>query len=649
MSTDRPPIISVHNLQKIYLERAILEDVSFTIHEGERVALLGANGAGKSTLLGIMAGEVTPEEGDIRLRRDLSIAYLHQEGGLKEEWTVREALESAFAHLRAIQTELDQVHLDLETKHDTPEVDQLLEQQSQLSHQLELHDYHTLESRMEEARRELGVPEEHRLICELSGGERRRTALCRILLEEADLLFLDEPTNHLDAESLDWLENFLARFRGTVVLITHDRYFLDNVTTKMIEVARGRALVYQGNYSDYLEAKRVESEHANRAEGTRQNLLKREMEWLRRQPRARTTKSQARIDRAMDLINSKPLPPDGNVQMLIPTGPRLGKQLIEVEDVCYAIGDNELIRNFTFILNKGDRIGVVGRNGLGKTTLLRLLMKQLEPDGGTITHGSSLKFVYADQNRQNLDPEKTVLEEVAGNMECVTIGDRRMNFRTWLGHFLFDDNTASMPIKLLSGGEQNRVQMAKLLREGGNVVVLDEPTNDLDLPTLRILEEALANFDGCAFVVSHDRYFLNRVANRIIAFQGDGQVVIVEGNYDHYRLYCRKMEEQKRQSAQVKKNTVAEETNPTRREQNAPEKKKKKLSYKEQREFDGLEEAIMKAETLVEKLEEKMQAPNLYSTSSGEEVTKLVADLEAAKTEVERLYDRWAKLSDRAK
>jgi ATP-binding cassette subfamily F protein uup len=641
--SERPTIISTHSLHKTYLERVILQDVTFAVHEGERVALLGANGAGKSTLLGILTGTVTPDRGEVRIRRDTAIAYLHQEGGLQDEWTVSHAIDTAFSATRALQAELDDVHHALEKHPPEEEMNRLLRRQTELHHELEHRDYLTIESRKSEAMRALGVPPADRIIGELSGGERRRTALCRTILQDADLLLLDEPTNHLDAETLDWLEEFLARFRGTVVLVTHDRYFLDNVATKMIEVSRGVAQVYPGNYSDYLMAKQEEMDRAQQAEATRQNLLRREIDWLRRQPKARTTKSKARIDRAHDLINAKPLAPDPGMQLLIPSGPRLGKTLIEAEDVNYSIAGRPLIHNFTFTLGPGDRVGVVGRNGLGKTTLLRLLMGELEPESGRLHRGVNVKFVYADQSRKSLDLDKTVLEEVAGELEYVTIGGERIGFRSWLARFQFTENQAAMPINLLSGGERNRVQLAKMLREGGNVVVLDEPTNDLDLPTLRILEEALVRFEGCAFVVSHDRYFLNRVATRIIAFH-DGEIVVVEGNYDHYRSYL----EREQAARDAEQQPSAPEPGRAEKKAERP-KEQKKLGYNEQREFEAMETRIMEAEARAEELDARMQNPDTFTKLSKEELAQLVKDHDAAKAEVERLYERWAELSERAR
>ncbi len=641
MSNVAPVLLSAHNIHKSYLERVVLDDVNFTIHEGECVALLGANGAGKSTLLSILCETETPDSGEVRKRRDLTLSVLSQDGGLKDEWTVRQALEGAFAKTRALQKQLDDVHHALEAQPHGPEADRLMKQQADITAELERRDAWTMDSRMNEAARGLGLPEYDRVIGQLSGGERRRVALCRTLLEDADLLLLDEPTNHLDAETLDWLEEFLVNWRGTVLLVTHDRYFLDHVATKMIELWRGQTKLYDGNYSDYLAQKQEEALRAERAEATRQNLLRRELEWLRRQPKARTTKAKARVGRAVDLIEAEPVGRDATTEFFIPSGPRLGKTLIEAKDINYSVANLNLIRDFTFLLGAGERVGIVGRNGLGKTTLIRLLMKQLEPDSGSVNHGGSIKFVYSDQARRNLDPDKTVLDEIAGDVDWVKFGENTVTVRSWLKKFLFDDQTAAMPIRLLSGGERNRVQIAKMLKEGGNVVVLDEPTNDLDLPTLRVLEEALVNFDGCAFVVSHDRYFLNRVATRILSFRGNGEIVIVEGNYDHYRRW-----------ADTHGGTPPDEPQTPAAKPAEPKPKKaqekKKLGYMEQREYDAMEEKIMEAEMLLEKLDVQVQDPNTFVEKDKETIAQLLAEHTAAKAEVDRLYERWTELGELA-
>ncbi|MGF1571736.1 MAG: ABC-F family ATP-binding cassette domain-containing protein [Sumerlaeia bacterium] len=651
MAAETPVILSCHNLEKSYLERMILKDVSLSIHEGERVALLGANGAGKSTLLAILANRLQPEAGDVRVRKGTRIAVLDQQGDLHPDWTVEQEIDSAFLDLREMEQQMNEAHDALEHCTDVDEMDRLVHLAADLQEKLDQADSHSVESRKSEAMSALGVPPGDRTIKTLSGGEQRRVALCRTLLRTVDLLLLDEPTNHLDAETLDWLEAFLARFKGTVIFVTHDRYFLDNVATKMVEVLRGEANIYQGNYSDYLNFKMEEQTVAARNEATRQNLMKREMEWLRRQPKARTTKSKSRIDAAHELIASEPEKPQDNMQLLIPSGPRLGNTLVEVEDLQHTLAGKKLINNFTFMLGPGDRVGIVGRNGLGKTTFLRLMMKKMEPDSGTVKHGKTIKFVYADQQRENLNLDNTVLQEIAGEAEYVVVGGVQISFRSWLNRFLFDENTAAMPLRLLSGGEKNRVQMAKMLREGGNVVVLDEPTNDLDLPTLRVLEEALVRFEGCAFVVSHDRYFLNRVANRIIAFRGDGEIVLIEGNYDHYRTWAAKQDaldaeagaSAPEQKIATKKAPVSEASSTSSSNKHT---QKKKPSFKEQKEFEALENKLHEKEAALERMNDQMEDPKTFTENTPEQLKVLVKKHEDLRAEVDQLFERWAELSE---
>jgi ATP-binding cassette subfamily F protein uup len=632
------PVLAVQGLRKSYLERPILDDVSFTVSEGDRVALLGANGAGKSTLIGIITGRQSADAGEVRMKRGLRVAALPQDGDLRDDWTVAQTVEAAFAEIRELEAELDRVHHALETGEG--DLEELLEAQHKAQHRLDIRDPHTIESRKDRVMAALGVPPRDRLIGSLSGGERRRTALARTLLEDADLLLLDEPTNHLDAETLDWLEEYMASMRGTIMFVTHDRYFLDNVATVMIELWRGRAKSFPGNYTDYLLAKEEEFALAERAEATRQNMLRRELEWMRRQPKARTTKSRSRMDRAQQLLDGKPLDPDPLVRLAIPGGPRLGGTVIEAEKLRYAIGGRTLIRDFSITIKAGDRIGIVGRNGLGKTTLLRLLLKQLEPQGGSVTHGSSVRAVYGDQERRALDPGKSVLEEVSDGLEYVTVGEQRIGFRAWLKAFLFTEDTAAMPVRLLSGGERNRVLLAKMLREGGNVVVMDEPTNDLDLPTLRILEEALAAFDGVALVVSHDRYFLNRIATRIISFPGDGRIVTIEGNYDSYVTWHRADEAARAATAKEERRTAPAPS--------AAPAKRKKLSFNEAREYSTLEARIAEAEAKLAALDQKSLDPKFYAKASREAVEKLHVEINATREEVDRLTARWLELGERA-
>jgi ATP-binding cassette subfamily F protein uup len=636
---DNSPVLSALNLHKMYLERVILEDVSFSVHEGERVALLGANGAGKSTLLSILTGRMNPDGGEVRSRRNLRVASLNQSGDLRDDWTVGQTVDSAFLEIRDLEAALDEIHDKLDTGEG--DLEKLLEAQALAQHRLDQRDPHSIGTRTDRVMAALGVPARDRLIGELSGGERRRTALCRTLLEDADLLLLDEPTNHLDAETLDWLENFLAGLRATVIFVTHDRYFLDNVATSMLELWRGRTKIYTGNYTDYMLSKAEEFAVGEKNEAARQNMMRREIEWMRKQPRGRTTKSKSRMDRANQLIADKPVEADALVNLLIPSGPRLGGTIIEAEKLAYSIAGRELIRDFTLTLKAGDRVGIVGRNGLGKTTLLRLLLKELEPAEGTVVHGTSVRVVYADQQRTALDPEKSVLEEVAGGLEYVTVGESRIGFRAWLKSFLFTEETAAMPIRLLSGGECNRVLLAKMLRNGGNVVVMDEPTNDLDLQTLRILEESLAAFTGCAFIVSHDRYFLNRIATKIVAFRGDGLITSIEGNYDNYLDWLRAEEAKKAADLHAARTTgkVVDSDAAGRR---------KKLSFNEQREYASLEAKIAEAEARVADFSRRLEDPATYTKATAAQVQKLNADASAARAAAEKLVERWIELGERA-
>lgn len=638
------PLLSAHGLRKVHVQRPVLDDVTFTIHEGDRVALLGVNGAGKSTLLRILAGRMEPDAGEVRRRRDLRMAHLDQEGDLRLELTIGETLREAFTDLLQAQAALDEVHLAMEAESDPTRVAALMRRHEELAHILEGHDPHTAESRMAETANALGLPAMDRRLSELSGGERRRVALCRTLLREAELLLLDEPTNHLDAETLDWLEDRLAEYRGTVVFVTHDRYFLDNVATKMVELSRGQTRVYPGNYSDYLDAKQAEAAAAATAESVRQNLLRRELEWLRRQPKARTTKAKARVDRAEALLASKPLEPDGTVQLLFPTGPRLGRTAIEAEELACRMGDRTLLQGFSLIVRPGDRIGIVGPNGAGKTTLIRTLIRELPPHAGTVVHNQHVRVIYGDQNRTLLDPEKTVLDEVAGGHEWIQLGEQRIGFRAWLARFLFDDNLAATPVRLLSGGERNRVQLAKLLREGGNVLVLDEPTNDLDLATLRVLEESLAAYPGVALIVSHDRYFLNRVANRIVALRGDGRGVVVEGNYDHYRSYLTRVSE-KEPAESKPREAPRVEAAPAKRE---PAVERRKLSNKERAELESMEATILEAEGRLADLEAKLADPASFSGKDKAAIARMVAEADATRVRIAALYERWAELDTRA-
>jgi ATP-binding cassette subfamily F protein uup len=623
------PLLSLNTLTHRHSGRAILDGVSLTVHRGNRLGLLGLNGAGKSTLLRLMAGIERPDEGSVTRARNLSLGFLDQEFQLDPDRTVRESIEDGLAEVRTL---LNRYHALSARLGEAPE---LSDEHAALQEEIERRDAWNLDHEVDRIMAHLRVPEADARIHRLSGGEKRRVTLCRTLVAHPDLLILDEPTNHLDSASIEWLEDFLADYRGTLVLVTHDRYFLDRVADRMIELERGALTEYVGNYSEYLAQKALKAEWDARSEQARQGTLRREVEWVRKQPKARSTKQKARVERFEALVAAAPPPPPGSVDLLIPSGPRLGNKIVDVKELRKAFGGRTLFEGLSFSLKAGDRIGVVGPNGMGKTTLMRILMGLEPPDAGTVDVGLNTKFLYADQGRGRLDPEKTVLDEVAGDALWVQIGGQQVSLRGYLKRFLFTDEQAATPIRRLSGGEQNRVQLAKLLREGGNVLILDEPTNDLDLPTLRVLEEALVAFEGCAFVVSHDRYFLNRVATSILAFEGDGRVVLLAGGYERYLEW--KAAQQEEAVAEVAR---AKPVSPREKAPGA-----RKLSFREREELAGIEERISAAEAEVARLEAELADPSLYA-ERGAEVPERLAAAEAARAEVDALYRRWEALEE---
>ena len=526
----------MHRVGKIVPpKRHILKDISLSFFPGAKIGVLGLNGAGKSTLLRIMAGVDTDIEGEARPQPGLNIGYLPQEPKLNPEHTVREAVEEAVAEVKNALTRLDEVYA-LYADPDA-EFDKLAKEQGELEAIIQSHDGHNLDNQLERAADALRLPAWDAKIGNLSGGERRRVAICRLLLEKPDMLLLDEPTNHLDAESVAWLERFLHDYEGTVVAITHDRYFLDNVAGWILELDRGEGIPWEGNYSSWLEQKDARLAQEASSEAARRKSIEKELEWIRQNPKGRQSKGKARLARFEELNSVEYQKRNETNELFIPPGPRLGDKVLEVENLTKSYDGRTLIDNLSFSLPKGAIVGIIGPNGAGKSTLFRMISGKEQPDSGTITLGDTVTIASVDQFRDAMDDKKTVWEEVSGGQDIMRIGTTEIPSRAYVGRFNFKGVDQGKRVGELSGGERGRLHLAKLLQVGGNMLLLDEPTNDLDIETLRALENALLEFPGCAMVISHDRWFLDRIATHIIDYQDEGKVEFFEGNFSEYEDY----------------------------------------------------------------------------------------------------------------
>jgi energy-dependent translational throttle protein EttA len=523
-------IFTTHRLSRRYPpDKEVLKDISLSFLPGAKIGVLGYNGSGKSTLLRIMAGLDTDFDGEAQLAPGASVGLLEQEPQLDPDKDVRGNIEEAVSEVRELLDRFNE--LSMNYSEDT--ADEL----GAVQERIDAVDGWNLETTLEIAMDALRCPPPDADVSTLSGGERRRVALCRLLLRQPDLLLLDEPTNHLDAESVAWLEHHLRDYPGTVVAVTHDRYFLDNVAGWILELDRGRGIPYQGNYSGWLEQKRVRLEQEARQEAARKRTIDRELEWVRLNASARRNKPKARLNAYESLLAQEAEAKVDNVQIHIPAGPRLGEVVVEADGLRKAYGDRVLFEDLSFNLPRGGIVGVIGANGAGKTTLLRMITAQEQPDAGTLRIGDSVELAYVDQSRDALDGEKTVWQEVSGSQDQIKLGEHWINSRAYVAGFNFKGTDQQKKVAKLSGGERNRLHLAKLLKEGGNLLLLDEPTNDLDVDTLRALEEALLSFAGCAVVVSHDRWFLDRIATHVLAFEGDSQVRWFEGNFEAYESF----------------------------------------------------------------------------------------------------------------
>jgi ATP-binding cassette subfamily F protein uup len=625
-------IIAATDLVVRYGERTILDSATLGIQEGDRIGLVGRNGSGKTTFLKILAGLQSPDSGEVSKRRDLAVSYLPQDFMLDATKNVYENIRDGAQHVLNLIIEFESL------PHDS-------KRHEQLEQRIMVLDGWTVDRRIEIAMNHLNCPAADRRIETLSGGEKRRVAMARAIVSQPDFLLLDEPTNHLDPESIEWVAEFLESFSGTFLVITHDRYFLDRVATSILELYDGKFFSHAGNYTDYLLAKAERQEADATIEHKRQMFLKKELAWVRQGPRAQRSKQKDRFERYYNEAAKDGPMIEEDMELCIPPPPQLGNRTVEVSGLGMELGGKKLFSGFSHTFENGQRIGVCGRNGLGKSTLLKLIIGQLKPTEGTVKIGQLTKFNYVDQGRLQLNEERTVLDECSDGSEFVIWGDSKISVRSYLKRFLFSDDRILTQVRKLSGGERSRLLLARILKSGGNFLILDEPTNDLDLPTLRVLEEALTAFPGVVCVVSHDRYFLNRVCTQILAFEGDGKIHHSVGDYDYYLEKKQKAADAiavaNRQNAAIlatkKTNALAKETATTK------STKPRKMSFKETHELAGMEAKIHAVEAEIARIENLFADPEFFRKHAAQ-INQLTSELEVAKENLPKLYARWEEL-----